>query len=115
MSVTASGPALQERSPSRWQWKSFAIRFGLTTLALVIWFWTQSLIGGRGGSNLAISDGMHQLTAPLNHYLQLHATTANALLILSSAIIDLLGPAGANQCGGDAALAHHPGQSHLRQ
>jgi hypothetical protein len=40
MSGTASGPALQERSPSRWQWKPIAVRFGLTALALVIWFWT---------------------------------------------------------------------------
>lgn len=91
MSGTASGPALQERSPSRWQWKPIAVRFGLTALALVIWFWTQSLIGGRTGSNLAISDGSHQLTASLNHYLHLHPSAANALLIISSVIIDLLG------------------------
>src|SRR5262245_45898812 len=91
MSVTASGTAPQQRSSSRWQWRSFAIRVGLTVLALVIWFWTQSLIGGRGGSNLAIGDSIHQLTAPLNRYLHLHASTANALLIVSSVIIDLLG------------------------
>lgn len=91
MSSIAPHPALEPRSPSQWGWKPFAIRFGLTALALVIWFWTQSLIGSRGGMNVVIQDRMHQLTAPLNNYLQLHSSSANALLIISSAMIDLLG------------------------
>ena len=91
MNATASGPALEQRPLSRWSWRSFAIRFGLTAVALVIWFWTQSLIGARGGSNVIINDGIHQLTTSLNNYLQVHVSTANALLIISSAIIDLLG------------------------
>jgi PAP2 superfamily protein len=86
-----SRPALEPNSPSQWGWKPFAIRFGLTALALVIWFWTQSLIGLRGGMNVVIHDQMHQLTAPLNNYLQLHPSSANALLIVSSAMIDLFG------------------------
>ena len=91
MSATASRPAPEQSSRSAWNWKTFAIRFGLTALALVIWFWTQSLIGARSGANLAIYDGLHQLTASLNGYLQVHSAAANALLIVSSAIIDLLG------------------------
>jgi hypothetical protein len=91
MSATASRPAPQPRSPSAWNWWSFFIRFGLTAAALVIWFWTQSLIGARGGTNSTINDGLHQFTASLNHYLQLHTTAANTLLIISSGIIDLLG------------------------
>jgi len=90
MSATASRPAPQPNSRA-WDWKSFFIRFGATAAALVIWFWTQSLIGARGAANSGINDGLHQLTAPLNHYLQLHTSAANALLIISSGIIDLLG------------------------
>jgi len=57
----------------------------------VIWFWTQSLIGARSPANAGITDGIHQITASLNNFLQMHSSTANALLIVSSAIIDLLG------------------------
>ena len=91
MSATASRPAPEQSPGSAWNWRSFAIRFGLTALALVIWFWTQSLIESRGGASVAIYDALHQLTAPLNGYLHVHPSAANALLIVSSAIIDLLG------------------------
>lgn len=89
MNATVSRLAPEQSSRSAWGWR-FGIRFGLTVVALGIWFWTQSLIGSRGQSNTAITDGMHQITAPVNGYLQLHATVANGLLIVSSAIIDLL-------------------------
>jgi len=89
MSATASRTELQPNSPA-WNWKSFLIRFALTAAALVIWFWTQSLIGARGAADSGINDGLHQFTASLNHYLHLHTSAANALLIISSAIIDLL-------------------------
>jgi hypothetical protein len=91
LSSIASRPAPEPGSPSELGWKPFAIRFGLTALALVIWFWTQSLIGSRGGMNVVIHDLIHQLTAPLNNYLQFHPSSANALLIVSSAMIDLFG------------------------
>jgi membrane-associated phospholipid phosphatase len=57
----------------------------------VLWFWTQSLIGGRDLPGAGIGDGLHVLTAPLNRYLHAHPAAANALLILSSGVIDLLG------------------------
>lgn len=38
-----------------------------------------------------IGDGIHSVTAAANLYLHNHATVANALLIISSGIIDLLG------------------------
>jgi membrane-associated phospholipid phosphatase len=57
----------------------------------VIWFWTQSLIGTRGVPGAGIGDALHTATAPANDYLHAHPTAANALLIMSSAIIDLLG------------------------
>jgi len=63
----------------------------VTAVALAIWFWTQSLIGARGAPAMAIADRIHSITAPANLYLHQHPGTANALLIVSSGIIDLLG------------------------
>jgi PAP2 superfamily C-terminal len=71
--------------------KSLAIRLALTAAALVIWFSTQSLIGARSLPAAGIGDGIHVATAPLNLYLRDHPAAANALLVVSSAIIDLLG------------------------
>jgi hypothetical protein len=73
------------------RWRSFVIRLVVTVAALAIWFWTQSLIGARALPPSGIGDGLHTLTAAANFYLQGHARVANALLIISSAIIDLLG------------------------
>lgn len=71
--------------------RAFAIRIAITTAALVLWFWTQSLIGARSLPTGGIGDGLHALTNSANLYLHTHATAANALLIVSSLIIDLLG------------------------
>jgi hypothetical protein len=65
-------------------------RIVITATALVIWFYTQGLIGARPAPAQGIGDGLHQLTANWNAYLLVHATAANALLIFSSALIDLL-------------------------
>lgn len=77
--------------PSRSFYSSLAIRLAVTAVALLIWFWTQSLIGRRGTPESGIGDRLHSLTAPANLYLQEHPSAANALLIVSSGIIDLLG------------------------
>jgi hypothetical protein len=71
--------------------KALAIRLTITTAALALWFWTQSLIGARPAPANGIGDGLQNATAPLNLYLQASPHAANALLIVSSAIIDLLG------------------------
>jgi hypothetical protein len=82
-------PAAQsERSPFRW---SLAIRLAVTATALVIWFWTQFLIGARGLPASGIGDRVHTATASANLYLHHHPGAANALLVVSSGIIDLLG------------------------
>jgi membrane-associated phospholipid phosphatase len=60
-------------------------------VAFVIWFWTQSLIGSRHFSSSGINDGMQNLFAGLNSYFQHAPTAANALLIVSSALIDAFG------------------------
>jgi hypothetical protein len=70
---------------------SITLRLAFTAAALVIWFWTQSLIGARGVPASGIGDRIHAVTAPANLYLHLHPAAANALLIVSSGIIDLLG------------------------
>jgi len=70
---------------------SYFIRVALTGLALIIWFWSQKLIGSRGAPIMGIGDRLQDLTAPVNLYLHAHASAANLLLIVSSAIIDLLG------------------------
>lgn len=66
--------------------RSLAIRLLVTAGALVVWFWTQSLIGGRELPGAGIGDGLHTLTAPLNAYLHAHPAAANALLILTPAL-----------------------------
>jgi hypothetical protein len=62
----------------------------LTAVALVVWFYTQSLIGARPSPASGIGDRLHALTAPLNRYFLAHGNAANALLIVSSGLIDLL-------------------------
>lgn len=65
-------------------------RIAFTVIALAIWFSTQSLLGTRPLPTNGIGDGLHQLTASWNAYFHAHASGANALLISSSALIDLL-------------------------
>src|SRR5579863_2022685 len=71
--------------------RSLVLRLVVTVAALAFWFWTQSLIGSRGVPATGIGDQIHSITAPANFYLHQHPAAANALLIVSSAIIDLLG------------------------
>lgn len=79
------------QAPSARIGASFFIRVALTALALIIWFWSQKVIDNRGAPAIAIGDRLQDFTAPVNLYLHAHASTANLLLIVSSAIIDLLG------------------------
>jgi len=66
-------------------------RFVVTGVVLGLWFWTQSLIGARGAPPSGIGDAVHNLTAGLNSYFSQNAGAANALLIVSSGLIDALG------------------------
>jgi len=75
----------------RWISQSLFARIALTSCALFVWFWSQKLIGAHGTSNLAIGDRIHTATASANLYLHAHPAAANVLLIVSSAIVDLLG------------------------
>ena len=66
------------------------VRVVATIAALGIWFWTQSMIGSRAPSH-GIDDALQDLFSGVNLYFGQHATAANVLLIVSSALIDLLG------------------------
>jgi len=74
-----------------------AARIAAIVLGLGLWFWTQALLARRnpltdGQSDAGrIGDGIHFLTAKLNRDLNVHPRQANALLISSSLVIDLLG------------------------
>ena len=80
----------ERKNPWRFR-QSLIFRIALTAAALVFWFWTQALIGSRTAPVSGIVDRVHSLTAEANSYLGSHAAVADALLISSSAIIDLLG------------------------
>jgi len=67
------------------------LRALLVALALAAWFWTQALIGRRAFPEGRIGDGLLAFTAPLNRYFLGHPAWADRLLIVTSALIDLLG------------------------
>ncbi|MDP2875978.1 MAG: phosphatase PAP2-related protein [Holophaga sp.] len=70
------------------QW---VFRAALVALALGAWFWTQALIGKRAFPEGRIGDAVLDFTAPLNRFLLANPAWADRLLILTSALIDLLG------------------------
>jgi hypothetical protein len=72
------------------------IRILVIAASLALWYLTQWALSRRapaaGGSDSGqIFDGIHALTAPINRRLQDHPRRADALLIASSLVIDLLG------------------------
>ena len=79
----------QTESPGRS--RKWLLRLVLTAVVLALWFWTQSLIGARTPPAAGLGDALHNLTAGLNSYFSQSPAAANALLIVSSALIDGLG------------------------
>jgi hypothetical protein len=69
----------------------FVFRFLTIAMGLGGWFVSQSLIGTRGLREGAIGDAVHDWTAPLHAWLVRRPRAVNALLIASSAFIDLFG------------------------
>ncbi len=76
-----------ENSPRR----RILLRFLVAGIVLALWFWTQSLIGARSAPVSGMGDALQNITAGLNSYFAANARAANALLIVSSALIDGLG------------------------
>jgi hypothetical protein len=81
----ALSPALHDAYPPR------LVRLVVVILGLAAWFGTQSLISQRPSGTGVIGDGLLQMLAPIHGYFWDNERAANALLIASSAIIDLLG------------------------
>ncbi len=71
--------------------RRFLRRLLVGAAALAIWYWTQSLLGVRPLPSNGISDALHHWTAPLNAYFNGNVFAANALLSVSSGLIDALG------------------------
>src|SRR5712692_6113708 len=70
--------------------RGMLLRLLVTGIVLALWFWTQSLIGARTNPAYGIGDALHNLTAGLNSYFARNSGAANALLIVSSVLIDAL-------------------------
>ncbi len=103
--VTPSGPLTSDpvapaRDTSSRPWATRGLRAVITVLALAAWFGTQALLGARPdlpedpvhppGRLLAEHDALLVLAAPLHDFLLVHEAWANGLLIVSSAIVDVL-------------------------
>jgi len=67
------------------------LRAALIAAGLAAWFGTQSLIGQRPLPDSGVGDAVHRWTAPVHDALLANPAAANALLIVSSAVIDVLG------------------------
>ena len=72
-------------------WPVIGLRIGAVAGALVLWFWTQSLIARKSAPKEGIGDVIHVLTSRWHQYLSTNQHAANATLIASSVFIDLTG------------------------
>ncbi len=71
--------------------KLCAVRVVAVALGLCAWFGTQKLIAARPFAESGVGDKIFDLTAGLNAALVSDPERANLLLILSSAVIDIVG------------------------
>src|SRR5882724_1050652 len=72
-------------------WPAIGRRSAVVAGALILWFWTQSLIARKSAPKGVIGDVVHDLTARWHRYFSTHDRAANAALITSSIFIDLFG------------------------
>jgi hypothetical protein len=72
-------------------WPTIGLRAGVVVVALVAWFWTQSLIARKSALKDGLGDVVHELTARWHLYLSRNNRAANAALVTSSFFIDLIG------------------------
>ncbi len=72
-------------------WPAVGLRAGVVAGALIVWFWTQSLIARKSAPKDPIGDVVHDLTARWHGYFAANERAANAALITSSIFIDLIG------------------------
>jgi PAP2 superfamily protein len=69
----------------------WTLRAGIVGIGLAGWYATQAWIERRGFPEGGIGDRLHEWTAPLNRFFRENPRRANALLVATSAVIDLLG------------------------
>jgi hypothetical protein len=70
------------------------VRGGFAGAAIVLWFWSQKTISESKAvppAQAAVGDRLHSLTTPLHSRLLAHPRRADALLIATSAGIDVFG------------------------
>ena len=76
------------------------LRVTCVVFGVLLWMGSQWLLGQRpfstddaesAGRALTAADALHQATAEWNQYLQEHGSAAQALLVISSALIDVMG------------------------
>src|SRR5262245_39803011 len=75
-------------------WPVIAVRFGLVVAGVVLWYWSQAVLGKRVPKvayEVPLADGMHVFTARLHKRYATNEAAGNRLLIISSLVIDLLG------------------------
>lgn len=72
-------------------WTAVGERVAVVVGALVIWFWTQALIGRKALPKEGIGDFVHEVTARWHGYFLANQRAANTALIVSSLFIDLFG------------------------
>jgi len=72
-------------------WSGVGLRAGVIAGALVVWFWTQSLIARKAAAKDGIGDVVHDLTSRWHFYFATNERAANGALIASSICIDLIG------------------------
>ncbi len=72
-------------------WPTIGIRTAIVAGGLVIWFWTQALIGRKATPKDGIGDVIHNITARWHRYFSENTRASNAALIISSLFIDVLG------------------------
>jgi hypothetical protein len=75
-------------------WPVIGVRIGLVIAGIILWYWTQALIGKRVPAvayEVPLTDGIHVLTARIHRRYFTNVAAGNRLLIASSLVIDLLG------------------------
>ena len=75
-------------------WPVVGVRFGLVVAGILLWFWSQAVLGKRVPKveqEVPLTDGIHLLTARFHHRYATNVAAGNRLLVLSSLVIDLLG------------------------
>jgi len=77
--------------PAIIHWTAVVERVAVVVGALVIWFWTQALIGRKAMPKEGIGDLVHVLTARWHAYFLANSRAANTALIISSFFIDIFG------------------------